>query len=538
MRRVCQALFWLLALSLASRGARGGEAEAWRQWEGAAVRLRTARIALLERDYRSDPGMPALLAHEQRELRTALRFLTLNQPPPLLGGMELEGYISVNDDSVQPFARYLPRSYNPTNAAPLLVFLHGYNPATDFITDPIIPRLLTRLADATGACVAAPFGRSNTDYQGLGEQDVMRVIDEMATRYGIDRQRVVLVGYSMGGLGAWCIAARHPDRFNGLLVLSGRGDFYVWHHLAPQELPPWQRRLVDVQFATAWLPSITNLAVVAAHGQLDDLVPYEQGRASFACLQRSDPHAVFLSFAHDGHGVFEDAICHPSTLAWFRDVLAHTHPKDRPTGLRVGETGSRIQNALLHPFAFVGGSAPDPAKAARDLEARADEWRRFAKGDPRTMLETGLETNLAVVCHLFVFGEPESSPLVRRVLQDGGVRVTPSSFRFAGRTLPRAGHGLWFTGRNPFNPQRLAIIHCGLDWGLNLSDNHRYDRIPDVICYGDQADRWGINLAVAAGYLDDAGRMQWLDPPVTPAILPLPTPPTDNGAAPTAGAFN
>ena len=518
--------------------ARGGDADVWRQWASADVRLRTARIALLEREYRAVPGARMLLADEQRELRLSLRALTLNQPPPVRPGLRLDGYISANDDSVQPFVRYLPRGWTPASAAPLLVFLHGYNPEMDFITDPSIPFVLTRLADEMGACVAAPFGRSNTDYQGIGEQDVLRVIDEMATRYGIDRSRVVLSGYSMGGLGAWCIAARHPERFNGLLVLAGRGDFYSWHHLAPQDLPPWQRRLVDTQFAGSWLPGITNLAVIAAHGQVDDLVPFDQGRATFERLRPSDPHALFLAFQQDGHGVFEDALFHPATLAWFRDVLGHVHPKDHPTGLRVGETGSRLQNALLQPFVFVGGNAPDPVQAGRNLDARADEWRRFAKGDPRAMLETALDTNLAVACHLFIFGEPESSPLVRRVLQQGGVRVTQGNFRFAGRILPRAGHGLWFTGRNPFNPQRMAIVQCGLAWGRNTSDNHRYDRIPDVICYGESPDRWGNNLAVAAGYLDDHERMQWLDPPVTPAILAPAAAPADDTAGPATRAFN
>ena len=513
----------LLTLLLAAGAVRGADDE-WRQWEEANARIHVARIALLEQWYRGDPDLRQRLAYEQAAVRVSRQALAIGRPPPVQPGRRLEAYLCVNDDSVQPFLRILPANYLPTNPAPLLVFLHGYNPSSDFITDPYIPDLIARLAEDAGACVVAPFGRCNSDYQGIGEQDVIRVIDEMQTRYHTDPRRVVLCGLSMGGLGGWCIASRHPERFNGLLVLSGRGDYYVWHRIAPDNVPPWQRRLVDTQFATAWLPNITNLAVLAAHGARDDLVSLTQGRFVVERLRAHNPHVTFLIAPNEGHFVFESGLLHPVSSAWLRDVLSHVKPKDRPTGLRVGETGSRLQNAFLRPFIFVGGDATNREQSADTLAARAAEWRRFTRCDPRRMLESGINTNLAAACHLFLFGEPEESPLVRRVLQDAGVEVTSNAFRIAGRTLPRAGHGLWFTGRNPFNPQRLGIVQCGIPWGEHLSDNHRYDRIPDVIVYEPQSDRWGCNLATAAGYLDDTDRVQWFDPPVTSAILPPPLP--------------
>jgi poly(3-hydroxybutyrate) depolymerase len=504
--------------------AAGGGGDEWRQWENARARVHAARMAVLERDRLGDFDFSYRLASEQAALRASVQALASGRQPAVRPGVRLEAYLSVNDDSAQPFLRYLPAGYSPTGSPPLVVFLHGYNPGMDIIDDPYIPAVLGRIADETGACLVAPFGRGNTDYQGIGEQDVIRVIDEMQARYRTDPRRVVLAGYSMGGLGVWCIGARHPDRFNGLLPISGRGDFYTWHSLKPADLPPWQRRLVDTQFAAARAPDMTNLAVLAWHGMQDDLVTFREGRAIFARIQPRNPHARFFAFPRDGHGIVDGALLHDRTTDWLRDVLTHEKPKDRPTGLRVGETGSRLQDAFLRPFLFVGGTATNQEAAAATLAARAGEWQRFTRTPPRSMLESGIDTNLASACHLFIFGEPEASPLVCRVLQDAGVEVTPATFRIAGRTLPRGGHGLWFTGRNPLNPQRLGIVQCGIPWGENLSDNHRYDRIPDVIAYASGPDRWGCNLAVAAGFLDDQGHVQWADPPVTPAILPQPKP--------------
>ena len=514
----------LLLLLLAAPAAHGASNE-WRQWEDARARVHAARIVELERDRRDEYDFLDRLDGEQASLRSAQQALASDSPPPVQTGLRLEAYLCANDDSVQPFNRFLPSGYSPTSSPPLLVFLHGYNSGMGLVDDPYLPPALARIAEACGACVVAPFGRCNTDFQGIGEQDVMRVIDEMQTRYHTDPQRVVLAGHSMGGLGVWCIGARHPERFNGLLVISGRGDFYTWHRLTPADLPPWQRRLVDVQFAAAWAPNMTNLPVIAGHGMRDEMVAYREGRAIFARIRPANPHAAFLAFPNAGHGIIEDTLYHHRTLAWLRDVLTHVQPRDRPTGQHVGETGSRLQDAFLRPFVFIGGNATNTETAICTLSDRSDEWRRFTRSSPRAMLESGLDTNLAAACHLFVFGEPETSPLVRRILEAAGVEASSNAFRIAGRTLPRAGHGLWFTGRNPFNPQRLGIVQCGIPWGEQLGDNHRYDRIPDVIAYESEADRWGANLAVAAGYLDDQDRVQWYDPPITPAIRAPKLPP-------------
>ncbi len=507
----------LLAAWLATVGA-AAASEEWRSWEVARVRLHQTRLTLLESDHVHDLDYAYRKVGEQAALVAAQQALTNQQPPLVTPGVRVEAYHSLNDDSVQPFLRYLPPGYTPTRVPPLIVYLHGYNPGIELIHNPSIPDALGRLADELGACVVAPFGRCNSDFQGVGELDVLRVMDEMCTRFNTDPQRVVLAGHSMGGLGAWCIGARHPERFSGLLVLSGRGDFYTWHQLTPADLPPWQRRLVDMQFAAAYATNLTTLPVLAWHGGADDLIPFREGRAIVALTRPYNRNITFYALPQRGHDIVEDVLLHPKTRTWLQETLRPGHAKNRPVGRRVGETGSRLQDALLQPFLFVGGTTTNQEETVRLLQNRADEWCRFTRSQPRHQTEAVMVTNLAAACHLFVFGEPETSPLVRTILERAGVQVTPTTFRIAGRTLPRTGHGLWFTGRNPLNPQLLGIVQCGRPWGETLSDNHRYDRIPDVMVYGEEADRWGYNLAVAAGFLDVQDQVQWYDPPVTPAI--------------------
>ncbi len=496
----------------------------WREDEVARVRLHVARIALLEREYRPQGDVADEVAREHASLCGALAALSVEAPPPVRTGVRLEAYVSVIDNSPQPFWRYLPPSWSATNQAPLLVFLHGYSPASDLINVPGIPLDLTNAANRAGACIVAPFGRANTDYQGIGEQDVVIVLNEMVRRYGCDRQRVVVYGYSMGGLGAWCMGARQPQLFNAILVAAGRGDFYTWHRLAPADVPPWQRRLIDVQFAAGWVHQLTATPLLSIHGTVDEIVSYEQGRVIFDRLRPFNPQARFIAVPNAGHAVHDFAVGTPAVVDWLDTALTHAFVKSPASRVRPGETGSRLQDAFLRPFLFVGAGTNNPYAAPLRLRQRADEWQRFAKGEPRQVLETELDANRAALFNLFLFGEPEDSPLVRQVLEAGGVTISPSRFHLAGRDLPRAYHGLWFTGRNPFNTNRMAVVQCGLTWGGRLPDNHRYDRIPDVISYGTGVDFYGANLAVAAGFLDASDRVVWLDPPVTPAILPVEPP--------------
>ena len=224
----------IIAFAAAAALARG--ADGWRTSESARARLHADRIAELEHTYRGADGFDAFLAQERESLGEALSSLAGDTAPRRMPGMKLEAYFAENDGSAQPFWTYAPPAEDGAAAsgegAPLLVYLHGYVPHYDIVNTPTIPYMMTSLVARAGAYIAAPFGRSNTDFQGPGEQDVLRVIDEMHARYGIDRDRVLLVGYSMGGMGAWSAGGRFAE--DGLHGLRRRPPGGVDAVLAPE----------------------------------------------------------------------------------------------------------------------------------------------------------------------------------------------------------------------------------------------------------------------------------------------------------------
>jgi len=61
---------------------------------------------------------------------------------------------------------------------------------------------LRQAAEKHGVIVVSPHGRGITEYRGIGEHDVLSVLEEVRKRYPIDPERIYLTGHSMGRTGA------------------------------------------------------------------------------------------------------------------------------------------------------------------------------------------------------------------------------------------------------------------------------------------------------------------------------------------------
>lgn len=149
------------------------------------------------------------------------------------GPQDLSFFSSV-DDSDQPYSVYIPENFDENKAYPLVVFLHGAwsnhrlgmrrlfgvgnSQGYDFIKPGNVP--LENDVEATrywppfrpvDYIAAAPLARGTAGYQGIPEQDVYDMIDDLKVRFHIDEDRVYLTGLSMGGGGTLWLGLTRPD---------------------------------------------------------------------------------------------------------------------------------------------------------------------------------------------------------------------------------------------------------------------------------------------------------------------------------------
>ena len=124
---------------------------------------------------------------------------------------------------------------------PLLVYLHG---AGESGSDPM--GLLSEGATGTPPMLAQATSKQlqsyivvspQTDIGWNGRRTAQRVIaliDELQKQpLGIDQNRVILTGVSMGGAGTWSVASLHPHRFSAIVPVCG----------APPDSERWAQRL-------------------------------------------------------------------------------------------------------------------------------------------------------------------------------------------------------------------------------------------------------------------------------------------------------
>ncbi|MGA8574801.1 MAG: alpha/beta fold hydrolase [Candidatus Cybelea sp.] len=124
---------------------------------------------------------------------------------------------SSRDGTMQPVAVYVPPSYAPGRAAPLIVMLHGHPQSeTQLLAAPYI----AALADQTGAIVVAPWGRGYYDFRSTAS-DVYDALHEAARAFATDSRKQFLVGYSMGGFSVFEVAPNHPDEWAAVMCIAG-----------------------------------------------------------------------------------------------------------------------------------------------------------------------------------------------------------------------------------------------------------------------------------------------------------------------------
>jgi len=124
---------------------------------------------------------------------------------------------SSRDGTMQPVAVYVPPSYTPGRAAPLIVMLHGHPQSeTQLLASPYI----AALADRTGTIVVAPWGRGYYDFRSSAS-DVYDALHEAVHAFATDRHKQFLVGYSMGGFSVFEVAPNHPDEWAAVMCIAG-----------------------------------------------------------------------------------------------------------------------------------------------------------------------------------------------------------------------------------------------------------------------------------------------------------------------------
>jgi predicted peptidase len=187
---------------------------------------------------------------------------------------------------------YLPPGYESKNGWPLILFLHGAGErGSDIrkVNEDGLPEMLEQGKKLPFIIVSpqCPSGEAwNWKLKSLSA-----LIDEIAANYKVDQDRIYVTGLSMGGFGAWALAAYSPDRFAAIMPICGGGE------------------LTSV-------PRLTKLPIWAFHGAKDDIVPIARTQELVDALTKAHGNVKFTVYPELQHDCWTTTYKNPEVYKW------------------------------------------------------------------------------------------------------------------------------------------------------------------------------------------------------------------------------
>jgi predicted peptidase len=116
---------------------------------------------------------------------------------------------------------FVPEGYTGKKAVPLILALHYAGHGAPYYGKYILTDMIGPALEELGAIIVSPDCNAADWTQPESEQDILDLIEHLQEVYNIDWDRVLLTGYSMGGMGVWHLASKYPDKFTAAVVMSG-----------------------------------------------------------------------------------------------------------------------------------------------------------------------------------------------------------------------------------------------------------------------------------------------------------------------------
>ena len=162
-----------------------------------------------------------------------------------LSNAQIENFVVGN--TTRQMLVYAPSTIIP--GRPLLISLHGLNQDINYQKN---QAKWEDIAKEENFVVVYPAGINNS-WDLMGNRDIdfiLAIIDEMVNRYGVDRERVYLSGFSMGGMMTYYAATKIANKIAAFAPVSG--------------YPLWNTNI----------SSSRPIPIIHVHGTADDVVPY------------------------------------------------------------------------------------------------------------------------------------------------------------------------------------------------------------------------------------------------------------------------
>lgn len=226
----------------------------------------------------------------------------------------IERYVTQTGDTLL-YRQLEPKKIDANTEYPLVLFLHGAGERGNdneaqllhgayMFTNPVNRDKYPAFAlfpQCPTDSFWAPINRSGTKSETFFPYDanitpslqvVKELVDKFIENYPVDRNRIYIMGISMGGMGTFDMVCRYPDLFAAAIPICGGVN---------------PNRLNEIETSTAFK---------IFHGDADPVVPVEFSREAYTILKAKDINVAYMEFPGVDHNSWTPAFNSPHFMDW------------------------------------------------------------------------------------------------------------------------------------------------------------------------------------------------------------------------------
>lgn len=205
------------------------------------------------------------------------------------------------------YLKFLPKGYeaDANKKWPLILFLHGagergeqvwrasiHGPSKYALEHPEFPFILI-----------TPLCPADTTWSN---DALLALLNDIESRYQVDKARVYLTGLSMGGYGTWSFGLSYPERFAAMAPICGGGRSI-------------EILLAAKGYAPAKWVALKNMPIWVFHGEKDTVVPISESEHMVNALKTSGvdmTNVKFTRYPNAQHDSWSETYRNPAFYEW------------------------------------------------------------------------------------------------------------------------------------------------------------------------------------------------------------------------------
>jgi predicted peptidase len=185
--------------------------------------------------------------------------------------------LQLPDGTTLLYGRAIPAAYDPEQPRPLVLALHPGGEKRPYYGAQYLRSIFLPGLRELNPIMVAPDCPTAAWSDPAAEKAVMALIEKVRGEYSVDRRRILVIGFSLGGRGTWFMESRHADLFTAAIVMAGTTD------------EPLER--------------LARIPTYVIHSRDDQVVPFGQAEQRAATLERMGRPVKFEAL--DGLGHFD-----------------------------------------------------------------------------------------------------------------------------------------------------------------------------------------------------------------------------------------